>query len=76
MGDCRTLRRSDFDAVMGADYEFHSSGMHKFEIWGTDGHHSDEEGWKKLATCEASRSKAAKFPFLRTNGCDMYSFAF
>ena len=43
--------------VIVADYEFHSSGMHKFEIWGTDGHHSDEEGWKKLATCEASRSR-------------------
>ena len=34
--------------VIVADYEFHSSGMHKFEIWGTDGHHSDEEGWKKF----------------------------
>ena len=43
--------------VIVADYEFHSSGMHEFEIWGTDGHHSDKDGWKKLATCEASRSR-------------------
>jgi hypothetical protein len=35
-------------AVVLGNFEFHSSGVKDFEIWGTDGHHSNEEGWKRL----------------------------
>ena len=42
--------------VLG-NFEFHSSRVKDFEVWGTDGHHAIEEGWKRLMTGRADNTQ-------------------
>ena len=42
--------------VLG-NFEFHSSRVKDFEVWGTDGHHAIEEGWKRLMIGRADNTQ-------------------
>ena len=47
-------------AVTLANYEFHSSGVREFEVWGTAGAAEREDGWRRLARCAAEPGRDAQ----------------
>jgi len=51
-------------SVVLGNFEFHSSAVKDFELWGTDGHHAVEEGWRRLMVGRAENTKSVqKFVF-------------
>jgi hypothetical protein len=51
-------------SVVLGNFEFHSSAVKDFELWGTDGHHAVEEGWRRLMVGRAENTKnVQKFVF-------------
>lgn len=53
-------------SVVLGNFEFHSSGVKEFEIWGTSGHHASEDAWKRImiGRAENSRTDYQKFTVL------------
>jgi hypothetical protein len=47
-------------ALTLANYEFHSSGVREFEVWGTAGGHDEDDGWRRLARGKASGHRDAQ----------------
>lgn len=45
-------------SVVLGNFEFHSSGVREFEIWGTSGHHSSEDGWSRIMIGRADNSRS------------------
>ena len=51
-------------SVVLGNFEFHSSAVKDFELWGTDGHHAVEDGWRRLMVGRAENTKnVQKFVF-------------